>query len=159
MPHQSDPPRFVVDIMLGRLARWLRLLGYDASYGASWDDRTLARISAREKRTLLTRNHELLRRRIVRDGLLIDADELIDQLRALLVTGRITLDFEGRFSRCPVCNELLKELTREQAWGRVPPYVCRRYERFRRCPECERHFWPGTHHILILARLARIARP
>ncbi|MGE5138361.1 MAG: Mut7-C RNAse domain-containing protein [Rudaea sp.] len=134
--------KFVADAMLGRLARWLRVLGYDTLYSAEADDAALARQSRAEDRILLTRDRELAHRK----GILvlwIKSDRVEEQLSQ--VVSQLGLASEDRFSRCIQCNVVLQELARPQAEGRVPPYVWTTQARFRECPQCRRVYWRGTH--------------
>jgi len=152
----GTPPRFVVDAMLGRLARWLRLLGYDALYDPSADDRALARCAAASGRILLTRDRGLLARRLVTRGLLIHDDRLAGQLRQVAAECGLALDPARCFTRCLACNAETREVSRDEVAGRVPPFVLRTHERFRACPGCGRVYWAGSHRALALRQLARL---
>ncbi len=134
--------RFVADAMLGRLARWLRVLGYDTLYLPDVDDAGLARLARAEDRILLTRDRELARRRGLRVVLLHD-DQIDGQLAE--VAQALHLSANEAFSRCIQCNVVLEELDREQARPLVPPFVYSSQLRFRRCPQCGRVYWRGTH--------------
>jgi hypothetical protein len=142
--------------MLGRLARWLRLLGYDTLYDRRWDDAELARVAAREQRVLLTRDHALLRRRIVRRGLLVDEDDPDRQLRFVVAELGLTRDPKRLFTRCLHCNTPVEPVAADDVRGEVPPYVLRHCDRFARCPGCGRVYWNGTHQQLARQRLADI---
>jgi uncharacterized protein with PIN domain len=136
--------RFVLDVHLGRLAKLLRMLGFDALYSNDLDDGSLSRISACERRILLTRDRELLKRSAVSHGYCVRSTQALEQLREVI--GRF--DLAGKikpFSRCLRCNEPLRRLARRQAARNVPQYVARRYRRFRECPRCARVYWRGTH--------------
>jgi uncharacterized protein len=152
----TPPPAFVVDAMLGRLARWLRILGHDTLYDPWADDRSIARTSARENRVVLTRDHGLLARRLVRRGLLVKSDELGAQLRQVLDAFHIPPDPRRLFARCTACNGAVEPAPRDEIEGRVPPFVFRHHERFLRCPDCGRIYWGGTHRDLALRRLERL---
>lgn len=128
--------------MLGTLAKWLRILGYDAIYDPGLDDYQLMRLARAEDRVLLTRDGELARRRGI-EALLIESHVLEEQLRQVL--SELDLEPAPAFSRCPVCNELLLTLGREAARSRVPAYVASTHERFRLCPGCQRVYWRGSH--------------
>ncbi|MGQ9585635.1 MAG: Mut7-C RNAse domain-containing protein [Anaerolineae bacterium] len=137
-----DEPTFLLDGMLGRLARWLRILGYDAAFEANSQDAHLVRRARAEGRILLTRDRGLARRRGVRT-VLIEAEHLEGQLGQL--QRELGLAWEDRPPRCLVCNEPLEPMPRDQAWGLVPPYVFVRHSCFYLCPSCERVYWSGTH--------------
>lgn len=149
-PHNSPAPRFAADAMLGRLATWLRLLGYDTFYQADIEDSDLAAIAQREGRILLTRDVQLTKRRNVRT-LLIESDDVWAQLRQVVRTCRLRRT--PNQARCPRCNTPLHPLDHSAARGRVPEYVWRTRQTFRACPTCGRVFWRGTHVDDIEARL------
>ncbi len=128
--------------MLGRLAKWLRLLGYDTRYDNSADDVTLLRIAQSENRVLLTRDLALSRQRGVH-SIWIESQELEAQIRQ--VRQAVGPPPDGRFTRCAVCNAPLKRIGRDEAESRVPPYVYQTQEEFRRCPDCGRIYWAATH--------------
>ena len=142
MTEPTPTPRFIADVMLGRLARWLRVLGYDTLYSSTMDDPELARIARLQDRILLTSDVELARRRGLRVILLTD-DQVEAQLRT--VARELHLSANEAFSRCIDCNTPLVEFDREQARALVPPYVFATQTRFRRCPQCGKVFWRGTH--------------
>lgn len=128
--------------MLGTLAKWLRILGYDTLFDPALNDYQLLRLARAENRVLLTRDRELARRRGVRT-LLIESETLGEQLRQVLAD--LNLDPDRPFSRCPVCNEPLQMLDREAARSRAPAYVAQTQQTFHICPVCQRLYWPGTH--------------
>jgi len=137
-------PRFVLDVHLGRLARLLRMLGFDSAYSNQADDPSLASRSRLEKRILLTRDRELLKRTAVSHGYWVRCPDPRRQL--LEVLRRFDLRERVRpFSLCLCCNRRLEPVPRQQAAGCVPPHVLERYEQFCRCPECLRLYWPGSH--------------
>lgn len=143
-PRPLRQVRFVLDVHLGRLARLLRLAGFDSLYDNRWEDRTLSRLSRREGRILLTRDRGLLMRSEVTHGYCVRSPHPPAQL------GEVIARFDlGRrlspFSLCLVCNRALEALSRRQARERVPPQVALRYRRFRACPQCRRVYWRGSH--------------
>ncbi len=150
---QVRGPRLLADAMLGRLARWLRILGYDTLYNPRWTDDELARLARAERRTLLTRDVALARRR----GLLalyVASEEVGAQL--CQVARDLRLGEERTFSRCPVCNESLEEVPRSWAWGYVPPYTFCTQRTFSLCPDCNRFYWRGTHWERMRSLLAQL---
>ena len=146
--------RFAVDRMLGRLARWLRILGHDVAYGPHLGGRTLVDCARRERRLLLTRDTRLLRSPDVPAHLFITADRFRDQLRE--VAAAVPLAGAGILTRCLDCNRLLESVAREDARERVPPFVWQTAEQFLRCPGCGRLFWPATHRAHVLRELAAL---
>lgn len=142
--------RFLADNMLGRLATWLRLLGYDTRYVPHAADPELARIARAEDRILLTRDVELTRRRALK-SILVESEQVEEQLDQLF--RELGLTPRQAFSRCAVCNALLEEVSKEAVRDAVPPYVFQTHEQFRRCPECRRVYWRGTHWAHMLAQI------
>lgn len=136
--------------MLGRLATWLRLLGYDAVYTPQEGDAELAHRARREDRILLTRDVELTRRRGLR-FVLIESEQVERQLEQL--ARELGLTAQEAFSRCAVCNVGLEEASKATVRGAVPPYVFLTQDHFRRCPQCDRVYWRGTHWAHMVAQI------
>lgn len=146
---------FVADVMLGRLARWLRILGLDVHYDSTLDDGALVDLAVAEGRTILTRDRRLVERRLARNHILVRSDRLDEQL--LQMAREATLPGDGAaFGRCIDCNSPFEPLAGEEARRRVPPYVARTQERFRYCSVCDRVFWSATHVREMEARLSRL---
>jgi len=144
--------KFVADAMLGRLAKWLRILGHDTAYFPDLEDRELVRLARAEDRVLLTRDTELARRRGLR-SLLVESDRFEEQLGQLLRD--LSLDMESP-PRCARCNALLAAIDKAAAKGRVPPYVYRRHSDFTLCPACDKVHWRGTHWQRMRERIDQI---
>jgi uncharacterized protein len=145
-----DEARFLADSMLGRLARWLRALGYDTLYLRDAPDRRLLAIALAERRRLLTRDAALARR--AREaGLLVRAEALDGQIEE--VTTACGLAGRRALSRCLECNALLAATAPEAVRDRVPPYTFATQREFRTCTGCGRVFWEGTHIAGIRRRL------
>jgi uncharacterized protein with PIN domain len=134
--------QLLADGMLGRLARWLRLLGYDTAYENDADDLHLARRARAEGRMLLTRDRELAARRGLHT-ILVESEVLEEQIQQVQET--LGPPPDPALSRCSVCNVPLEPVTREEVAEQVPPYVLRAHEEFRVCPTCGRVYWKGTH--------------
>jgi uncharacterized protein with PIN domain len=136
--------KFVADVMLGKLARWLRILGFDVAYGNRADDRELLRTARRERRVLLTRDHGLLESAKNIRAVFIESDDWRSQI--VQVLDALELRRRTRpFTRCIACNVRLKRLSRADARNLVAPFVYERAASFAICPECGRVYWPGTH--------------
>lgn len=130
---------------LGHLSRWLRLLGYDTLYAQPQESKASLLIqSLREERVLLARDRRLIGHRGVRT-LWIQSDQVKEQLKQVLKETGAKPKQEELFTRCLRCNELLKEIPKEKAKERVPPYVYKTVADFVLCPRCDQIFWPGTH--------------
>jgi len=131
--------------MVGKLARWLRLLGYDARYERDMPDGRLVEAARREERVLLTRDRRLVRRRACRDFLLVESDDPVEQLRQVVDQMDLEVDDSRWFERCMDCNRRLVRVARQQVRVEVPEHVYRQHRRFARCPACRRVYWRGTH--------------
>jgi uncharacterized protein with PIN domain len=143
-PALGEDPRFFADAMLGRLARWLRILGYDTRYEAHVEDAVLVQRALEEERVILTRDRALPEEFRVAALFLVEAERPEEQLRELVT--RFELDTEGRlFTRCSRCNSALESVTRDQIAERVPARILGDHQRFKRCPGCGRVYWEGSH--------------
>lgn len=150
-PEDAADPRFVVDGHLGRLAAYLRMLGFDTWYRNDAGDDELAAIAAADRRILLTRDRGLLRRSVVRRGAFVRSDRPVEQL--VEVARRYGLvDRWQPFGRCLRCNTLLVAAGREEVLDRLQPLTRIYYDDFRRCPGCDAVYWKGSHH----ARMERL---
>jgi len=147
--------RFVLDVHLGRLARYLRLLGFDTLYRNDYTHATLAHLSRLQRRILLTRDRGLLKRRIVTRGCFLRETQAEAQLREVVT--RLDLARAARpFSRCVHCNTRLRAARKGELDGRVKPAILRAFARFRACPGCGRVYWPGSHYDRMRQLVARV---
>lgn len=135
-------PKLVCDHMLGTLARWLRILGFDTAYPKPLGDEDLVSLAAGEDRILLTRDKELGARKDIR-VLYVSSDVLDEQVEQVL--RGLNLTIQHAMSRCPVCNTLLVEMAREKVEGKVPEGVYLRQREFWHCPSCDKFYWQGSH--------------
>ena len=147
----ASPPKFVADHMLGSLARWLRMMGYDTVYDKSKDDADIAKLARSESRFILTRDKELSKEP---GALLLDNEDLDSQLQA--VATRDGLKFNEDMIRCSTCNGELVNLPKDEAKGKVPDGAFQMNERFWRCANCQKTYWKGTHWEGITARLKKL---
>lgn len=152
-----NPPRFVLDVHLGALARHMRLLGIDTAWPRDADDPDLAAISAKETRILLTRDRGLLKRRRVILGYCVRSHDPEDQIVEIAARFGL-LDHRSPFSRCLACNGRLDSVAAEDLRGLVPPRVLRVHQRFARCRQCERAYWGGSHYERLRERIAALER-
>jgi uncharacterized protein with PIN domain len=152
-PEPLRRPAFILDAHLGRLAAYLRLLGFDSLYRNDFTDEELAQRSADGQRILLTRDRGLLKRSIVTRGYCVRSADPREQLRE--VTDRFDLSrMAAPFRRCLTCNGLLQPAEKQSVQNRLPPGTRERYDEFYRCAGCGKIFWPGSHY----ARLQAILR-
>jgi len=164
MPEGRAPsPKFIADCMLGRLAKWLRVIGYDAAYERRITDEAIIVRAWREGRILLTRDRALVRRRAVRrngvEWVLVRSDRPEAQLEQVVLDRSLSVGPRRILSRCLICNVRTHRVKRDGVRALVPPYVLRTQKGFSRCPECERIYWRATHVDRILERLTSAAKP
>jgi uncharacterized protein with PIN domain len=148
--------RFVLDVHLGRLAAYLRLLGFDTLYANDYDDPTLARISRDERRILLTRDRGLLKRAAVTHGYFVRETDPQGQLVEVVYR----FDLVGTvkpFTRCLRCNGVLAPVAKETVVDRLPERVRASQEAFWRCASCGQVYWQGTHHERMRRLIADLA--
>lgn len=151
-------PRFLADVMLGTLAKWLRILGYDTAYDNRIPDDEIVSRCLREQRIALTRDTRLVERRALRRSLLIESVELGAQLRQVLSYLGREPDPSRLLTRCPECNSELDAAPPESVRDSVPPYVFQTQADFRRCLGCGRIYWGGTHREHIRSRLEELLK-
>ena len=142
--HPLRECRFVADVHLGKLVRWLRLLGLDCVHDRAWDDPELAEISAQQKRILLTRDRGLLKRAIVTHGIYLHSDQPDEQVREVLRRLDLTASIRP-FSRCTRCNGTLNRVRKSEVADRVPERTRRQVDEYFRCSECGKVYWRGSH--------------
>ena len=140
--------------MLGRLVKWLRIIGQDVIYGAHLTGYGLIRAARAENRLILTRDHRLKQKQPP-PFLFIESDHYRDQLRQVVGQCGLRLG-DGLFVRCIECNTLLQSRPRETLEKVVPPYVFASQEKFFSCPTCRRIYWPATHHQKMLEELRNL---
>ncbi len=137
--------KFIVDRMLGKLAKELRMLGYDTVYYRGEDAYQLIQRARQENRVILTRSTKLVPKRSEDRILRVTEDDPFLQLKEIIQRGEITLDEEKFFSRCLICNALLDHISTEEAEGKVPDFIFHQQKDFFRCPQCQRIYWQGSH--------------
>ena len=155
--------KFIADSMLGRLARWLRLLGFDTLYYGQINVRTLLRIAREENRILLTRNTRLVKMSEVREYLLLKENDTFDQLKRVIISYDLSAGIRENmlsgisiYNRCSLCNSLLSDIPKERTKANVPEYVYQTSEKFRYCKGCGKFYWKGTHRELLEQKLKEI---
>jgi len=148
-------PRFAADAHLGRLARDLRLLGFDTVFANDLGDDALARCAAAQGRILLTRDRQLLMRREVTHGCYLRAARPEEQL-AYLVRRLQLCGLIRPFARCTACNTPVESVRAEAVAAALPPGVRRLHERFWRCAGCGRVYWQGSHWRAMAGRVTRL---
>ena len=156
-PSPPEPLSFVLDVHLGKLARRLRLLGFDSCYSNDFEDVDIMAVAEREGRIILTRDLGILKHRRVKHGYLVRSNRVEEQVQEVMrrydLQGRIRL-----WTRCMVCNGLLEKVNKADILDRLEPRTRLYYHDFRRCSGCDRLYWQGSHHARIVAWLDRFIR-
>jgi uncharacterized protein with PIN domain len=136
---------FIVDCMLGKLAKWLKILGFDAVFFSKIEDTELLALARKEKRILLTRDNGLIEKSRDIQTLFIESEDWNHQIEQVLNELKLWQDVQP-YSRCIECNAELKDLPKDRARNLVTPFVFEKVDAFAICPSCDRVFWKGTHH-------------
>ena len=148
--------RFLADSTLGRLARWLRLLGYDAADYTGIIDRHFLNQAWREERIALSRKRNMQKRDFRGTLIIIEEDLVRDQIAALVRRLSLHVEPENLFTFCLECNERLTLVAKEKIQNQVPEYVFSTQEIFKICPKCDKIYWQGTHRERAMALLGKI---
>lgn len=154
-PPEAERPKFVADVMLGSLAKWLRIAGFDVLYSNRFTDDELIVISNTEGRVLLSSDTRLLIRKPVKAFIFIDTGDVQKQIRTVFETMRIS-SLDSVLSRCLSCNEALIEANRESVRELVPEFVYRTQRQFKLCPVCQKVFWAGSHRNAVIQTLQKL---
>ena len=157
---QVQPPplaqaRFVLDVHLGKLATYLRLLGFDALYRNDYDDEELAQISSREQRVLLTQDRGLLKRSLVTYGYGVRSPHPDEQILEIVERFDLT-DQITPFQRCPRCNGDLMRVAKADIADQIPYYTRLYYDEFAQCQNCDQIYWKGAHYQRIRSLIDRV---
>jgi uncharacterized protein with PIN domain len=139
--------KFICDDNLGKLAKWLRALGYDTLFFDPIEDGEMVKRALSEDRVILSRDRELSRFKL-KPGeriLLIQSEKPLDQLSQVVKHFKLKTSKEQIFSRCLICNHILEKADKEKIKDRLYPYVYQTQDDFKRCPQCDRIYWPATH--------------
>jgi uncharacterized protein with PIN domain len=148
--------KFAADRMLGKLAKWLRIMGQDVIYGPHLTGYGLIHAARKENRLILTRDGRLKQMQPP-DFIFIESDRYREQLRQVVKACSLE-PLAQAFSRCLECNAMLEPRAKDAVKELVPPYVFSTQERFFACPQCRRIFWPATHHERMAEELKRLAQ-
>jgi uncharacterized protein with PIN domain len=154
----TESPRFIVDHNVGKLAKWLRMMGYDTLFFSGDNDSRMVALAQKEDRVILTKDTQIMRRHLVTSGqikaLLIKGDKPEVQVHQVITT--LNLDPQFRpFSICLECNQPLLARSKPQVKDLVPPYVFKTQSQYMECPTCHRIYWRGTHWQAMTEKLRR----
>jgi uncharacterized protein with PIN domain len=147
--------RFIADRTLGKLVKWLRILGYDTIYDRGAIGRELLQKGAQENRVVLTRRKDMALRHFRGRMVVIQSDIVVDQIRQVIGDCVLHPAQEKLFSLCVICNEPLKEMSREAVKEKVPAYTFETQKSFHACPCCGSIYWSGTHRENIVSFIAK----
>jgi uncharacterized protein with PIN domain len=153
----TNDTRFVADMMLGKLTKWLRVMGFDVRYAPETSDAQLLRCAEADERILLTRDHRLIKRRGSVRRLYIESDYDHQQVRQVVQAFNLANNIQA-FSRCIRCNALLDPIAKRGVVTRVPPYVYATQMTFKHCVSCDQLYWGGTHRDNMLRQLQVMLR-
>jgi len=148
--------KFICDDNLGKLAKFLRLLGYDTYFDPTIENARLIAIALKENRIVLTRDRRILAKIDPAKLMHIDCDDPEKQLAKVFHRFGLIIDDKAMFSRCLVCNELCRNAAADEIADRVFPFILKTQSRFHQCPSCHRIYWQGTHHKAMIDRLKKI---
>ncbi|UCC27572.1 MAG: Mut7-C RNAse domain-containing protein [Candidatus Bathyarchaeota archaeon] len=140
-------PRFLTDGMLGKLTRWLRMLGQDVEYTTAMADETLILEAKKTSRILLTRDIQLFQRAMTRgaEALLIEGMDEAENLADLATRFRFRLQINLKTSRCSKCNTQIRSVRKDRIIDRIPEKTSTYYNEFWECPNCKQVYWQGAH--------------
>ena len=151
--------KFIVDSNVGKLAKWLRMMGYDAVFFKGSDDSHLVAQALAENRIILTRDTQIMKRGVITSGrlkaILINDDKPEAQIRQVINTLNLDCRFRS-FTLCLECNQPLEDRSKDQVKDRVPPYVFKTQDQYMECPACHRIYWRGTHWQAMTAKLNKL---
>jgi uncharacterized protein with PIN domain/sulfur carrier protein ThiS len=156
-PRPLRKPKFVEDVHLGRLTKYLRMMGLDVLYKNDFNDDEIVETSLNEKRAILTKDRGILKRNEVTHGYWVRNTKVEEQVKEIL--NRFNLHKEKKeFSRCIECNELLKPVKKELIISQLPSIVVQSQSEFMLCPSCKKIYWKGTHYQRMLSFIKRLVK-
>jgi len=138
--------KFIADVMLGKLSKWLRILGFDTIYYRGVENNKIVTLAVKENRQILTRKTSLKERKDIKNLLLfIKENDPVKQLQEVIEHYNLSIKSYNVFTLCLICNQKLKEISVELVKDRIPDYIANTQKTFSICPHCKRIFWKGTH--------------
>jgi len=155
-PQPLRQTRFILDVHLGKLARYLRMLGFDALYRSDWSDPEIIDRALRDQRVVLTRDLGILKQKRVTHGYWLRSSQPEDQVAEVIEA----LDLQGQlrpFTRCLECNGTIRRLPPDQLPESLDPDIAARFEQFWQCGSCHRVYWQGSHYRHMLRAVQRTA--
>lgn len=158
--NETEKLKFIADMMLGRLARYLRIFGFDVLYFHNISDEDLINKSKEEARIVLTRDSRMIDRKVFKYGkikfLFINDDDVLKQLEQ--IKNEISLKLSINLIRCIECNQILKKVDKEKIKGKVPAFIYKSTDDFAYCSNCDKYYWKGTHLELMNKRFSHLLK-
>ncbi|MCS7228421.1 MAG: Mut7-C RNAse domain-containing protein [Candidatus Kryptonium sp.] len=147
--------KFVADVMLGKLARWLRLIGYDTIYDPNLSAKELVKIANEEGRIFITRSRRIAEELGAKNFYIVKSERFKEQLTEIV--RELNLDTETNlFSRCSICNTEIVEVEKSSVMNLIPEETAKSFDEFYQCPKCGKIYWDGSHTTRILKLLKEI---
>ncbi len=150
-------PKFVLDVHLGKLARIMRMLGFDAAYRNNYTDPEIVYCALREKRVILTRDAGLLKNRAIQYGYWVRSSQPEEQAREVILRFALAEQIKP-FHRCMSCNARIDRVDKQEVLQELPPKTRRYFDEIYRCEGCRKLYWKGSHYQNMLSKIARIRR-
>ncbi len=152
-------PKFITDVNVGKLGKWLRLMGYDTLFFDEQDDGLMVKAAIAQGRIILTKDSEFMKRRAISTGrvkaVLVSSDRPDQQLSTVINTLQLTKQYRP-FTRCLECNSALVSRDKSEVKGSVPERVYEKHDQYMQCPSCGRIYWKGTHWQAMSGNLSRL---
>jgi len=148
-------PKFIADVHLGKLARYLRMMGFDVLYANNFDDEEIVKISLDKKRAILTKDLGIIKRSEVTHGYWVRSSKVKEQVVEILKRFDL-IKLIKEFTRCIECNSILESIFKNEIIDDLPPKVSKSQTDFSRCPSCKKLYWKGTHHQRMLSFIKTI---
>jgi uncharacterized protein with PIN domain len=145
--------KFICDDNLGKLAKFLRILGFDTAFDQNCEDQILLKTASGEQRMLLTRDNNLNRKTHPFGILILNLDDPVDQLREVIIDQNLRISPDLLFQRCSLCNTVCEDVDKSKVTDEVFPYILKTQKTIKKCPSCRRFYWKGTHYNKILIKL------
>jgi len=156
-PKPLRNPKFIADVHLGKLARYLRMVGFDVLYKNNFDDDEIVKISLEEKRAILTKGRGILKRNDVTHGYWVRSGKVKAQVVEIIKRFDLKKLIE-EFTRCIECNSMLESISKKEVINELPPKVSSSQNSFSVCPSCKKVYWKGTHYQRMLSFIKTIKK-
>jgi uncharacterized protein with PIN domain len=154
-PKPLRNPKFIADVHLGRLARYLRMMGFDVLYKNNFEDDEIVKISLDKRRAILTKDRGILKRNEVTHGYWVRSEKVKEQVVEIIKRFDLKKLIK-EFTRCISCNAKLEPISKKEIIDGLPPKVSMSQKSFSVCPSCKKHYWKGTHHQRMLSFIKTI---